>query len=105
MSFVGKAIGSIFGGGSKTTTTVTTPQNTTVNPTTQVFTTNEAIDLTPIQRVVEAITTQDLHQYEILAKVVEATAQANKEEKESDKKMFMLAMLGVGFVGIAIARK
>lgn len=48
-------------GGSKSETTVTTPQNTVVNPTTNVYVGNEALNLDPIYRVVEANHAEQTH--------------------------------------------
>lgn len=109
-------MGGIFGGKSHTETRVETPQNTTVNPTTNVYVANEAINLDPIYRVVEAITTQDLEQYKSVAsaldKVVEiagsqikAQEDARIADKEADKKMFILTAIAVGFMGLSLVRK
>jgi hypothetical protein len=102
---------------SSSSTQVTTPQNTTVSPTTNVATNvyvkNEALNLDPIYRAVEAITTQDLEQYKSVAsaldKVVEiAGSQIKAHEavnKEQDKKMFMLTAIAVGFMGLSLVRR
>ncbi|OGW22906.1 MAG: hypothetical protein A2X55_07780 [Nitrospirae bacterium GWB2_47_37] len=108
-------MGNLFGG-SKSETTVTTPQNTTVNPTTNVYVGNEALNLDPIYRVVEAITTQDLEQFKsvssaldkvvgIAGSQIEAQKEAAEADKEQDKKMFILTAIAVGFMGVALARK
>ena len=106
-------MGGIFGGGSKTETRVETPQSTVVNPTTNVYVGNEALNLDPIYRVVEAITTQDLEQYKTVASalsnVVEiAGSQIKAQEavnKEQDKKMFILTAIAVGFMGVSLVRR
>ncbi len=107
--FVGDIVEGIFGGGDETTTTVTTPQNTTVNPTTNVYVGNEALNLDPIYRVVEAITTQDLEQFKSVAsaldKVVQIAGSQIAEEKEQDKKMFILTAIAVGFMGLSLVRR
>lgn len=102
-------MGGIFGGSSKTETRVETPQNTTVNPTTNVYVANEAQNLNPIYRVVEAITTQDLEQFKSVAsaldKVVQIAGSQIAEGKEQDKKMFILTAIAVGFMGLSLVRR
>lgn len=102
-------IGDIFGGG-ETHVAVTTPQQTAVNPVTNVsvYTPVEAPDLTPIERAMTAIGLLGAYQFELSTaaknKMVEDHTKALETiiEKEKQEPTAITGMIIAGVIFIAI---
>lgn len=92
-SFVGDVLGSIFGGNkSSTTTSVSTPQTTTVSPNLDVkvevtpMIAVEAPDYTPIKDAIVFASEKDYQKYQELSEVTHKLIQIVEEEETGDEK-------------------